>query len=215
LNTDGNLIFQGLSDGHFNAYSADKGSLLWSFDAHMGILAAPMTYSVGGQQYVAVLAGEGGGMGETAILGYMGWQWGMPRRLLVFRLGGIAQLASVPLALPAVTPLDDATLTLEPKQVAAGEVLYDEVCTPCHGEAVVANGNAPDLRASRLALDRKTFHRVVVEGKFISEGMPRFDDFSSTEIDALYYFVRARAREDLRSGRSGAAAIIGSEEPEK
>jgi quinohemoprotein ethanol dehydrogenase len=211
LTTDGNLVFQGLADGHFNAYSADKGHKLWSFDAHMGIMAAPMTYSVAGQQYVCVLAGYGGGGGETAIIGYAGWKWGLPRRVLVFRLGGNAQLPTAPQAVTHLKPVDDVALRLRSAHVTAGGALYGEACTPCHGEAVIANGNAPDLRVSPLALDRTAFRRVLMEGLLVSKGMPRFDDLSDDEIGSLYEYIRARAREDLHSGRDGAAAVLGAE----
>jgi quinohemoprotein ethanol dehydrogenase len=211
LTTDGNLVFQGLTDGHFNAYSADKGHKLWSFDAHMGIMAAPMTYSVAGRQYVCVLAGYGGGAGESAAIGYMGWQWGLPRRVLVFRLGATAQLPTTPQPVTHVKPMDNAAQKLDPTRVTAGGVLYGEACTGCHGEAVVANGNAPDLRASPLAFDQLAFRRVLVEGLLVPKGMPRFDDLSDAEIGSLYEFIRARARADLSSGRDGTAAVLATE----
>lgn len=61
LTTAGNLVFQGTADGNLIAYSADDGKKLWSFGAQTGIVAAPMTYSLEGEQYVAVMAGWGGG----------------------------------------------------------------------------------------------------------------------------------------------------------
>ena len=55
LATAGDLVFQGTAEGWFNAYRATTGERLWRFDAGLGIMAAPMSYSVGGKQYVAVL----------------------------------------------------------------------------------------------------------------------------------------------------------------
>ena len=60
LSTAGGLVFEGNAAGTFNAYSADKGAALWSFAAQTGVIAAPISYSVGGQQYVAVVVGWGG-----------------------------------------------------------------------------------------------------------------------------------------------------------
>jgi quinohemoprotein ethanol dehydrogenase len=211
LTTDGNLVFQGLTNGKFIAYSADHGEQLWSFDAHMGIMAAPMTFSVDGTQYVAVLAGYGGGAGEGASLGYEGWAWGMPRRLLTFRLGATAQLPSAPQPIKHITPLDDSDLKLDTTKIAAGNNLYGQVCTGCHGEAVVGNGTAPDLRASPVAFNRAAMHRVLSEGLLVSKGMPRFDDLSDSEIDSLYEFVRSRAREDLKAGRDGLEAVLATD----
>ena len=54
LSTDGDLLFTGHPDGHFEAYDADTLKELWSFSLGTPITAPPMTYSVGGKQYVAV-----------------------------------------------------------------------------------------------------------------------------------------------------------------
>ena len=66
LATAGDLVFQGNGTGEFVAYGADNGSKLWAFPAQTGIIAAPMTYAIDGEQYVAVLAGWGGGVGHRA-----------------------------------------------------------------------------------------------------------------------------------------------------
>jgi alcohol dehydrogenase (cytochrome c) len=57
LSTDGDILFNGRPDGHFVAYDADTLKELWSFSLGTPITAPPMTYSVGGKQYVAVVAG--------------------------------------------------------------------------------------------------------------------------------------------------------------
>jgi alcohol dehydrogenase (cytochrome c) len=58
LATAGNLVFLGESDGTFGAYDAKTLKQLWSFNVGTGINAPPITYSVNGKQYVAVLAGS-------------------------------------------------------------------------------------------------------------------------------------------------------------
>ncbi|MET0545665.1 MAG: PQQ-dependent dehydrogenase, methanol/ethanol family, partial [Caulobacterales bacterium] len=70
--TAGDLVFQGQADGLFSAYKADTGERLWSMQAHGAVLAAPISYSVGGRQYVTVLTG----MGLTAGIN----AFGLPRR---------------------------------------------------------------------------------------------------------------------------------------
>jgi quinohemoprotein ethanol dehydrogenase len=57
MTTAGNLVFEGMGDGRFNAYDARNGKQLWSFDAHFGTTGAPITYEVDGKQYVSVVAG--------------------------------------------------------------------------------------------------------------------------------------------------------------
>jgi PQQ-dependent dehydrogenase (methanol/ethanol family) len=57
LATAGDVVFVGEANGVFDAFDAANGDLLWQFNAGAGVNAAPMTYSVGGVQYVAVAAG--------------------------------------------------------------------------------------------------------------------------------------------------------------
>ena len=54
------LLVQGNSGSEFAAYNSATGERLWSFAAQTGVVAPPITYTVNGEQYVAVLAGWGG-----------------------------------------------------------------------------------------------------------------------------------------------------------
>jgi alcohol dehydrogenase (cytochrome c) len=58
LATAGSLVFNGGLDGHFAAYDGKTMRELWSFDAGTGIQAPPITFSVDGKQYIAILAGS-------------------------------------------------------------------------------------------------------------------------------------------------------------
>jgi alcohol dehydrogenase (cytochrome c) len=58
LATAGNLVFIGQIDGAFYAYDARTLQELWSFNAGTGINAPPISYSVNGKQYIAVLVGS-------------------------------------------------------------------------------------------------------------------------------------------------------------
>jgi alcohol dehydrogenase (cytochrome c) len=60
LSTAGDLIFVGTPDGLFLALDAKSGQQLWQFRTGSGIHSNPVTYSVGGRQYVAVPTGWGG-----------------------------------------------------------------------------------------------------------------------------------------------------------
>ncbi len=62
LSTDGDLLFTGHMNGKFSAYDATTLKEVWSFNVGTPITAPPMTYSVGGKQYVAVVAGGGVGV---------------------------------------------------------------------------------------------------------------------------------------------------------
>src|SRR6516164_3444934 len=62
LSTDGDLIFTGHSTGRFSAYDADTVKELWNFSLGTPITAPPMTFAVGGKQYIAVVAGGDAGL---------------------------------------------------------------------------------------------------------------------------------------------------------
>jgi len=62
LSTDGGVLFTGHMTGKFAAYDATTLQELYSFSLGAPITAPPMTYSVGGKQYVAVVVGGGVGV---------------------------------------------------------------------------------------------------------------------------------------------------------
>jgi alcohol dehydrogenase (cytochrome c) len=58
LSTASDLLFTGGREGYFYAFDARNGSMLWKVNVGGQISAAPMTYEIGGKQYVAVAAGH-------------------------------------------------------------------------------------------------------------------------------------------------------------
>ena len=62
LSTDGDVLFTGHMNGKFSAYDANTLKEVWSFNTGTPITAPPMTYSVNGKQYIAVVAGGGVGV---------------------------------------------------------------------------------------------------------------------------------------------------------
>jgi len=198
LATAGNLVIQGRADGHVHAYSADRGKDLWSFDAGVAVTGVPITYSVDGRQYLTMTSGPLGG--ATAAFGSVsarfGWESrGHPRRLLTFVLDGKAVLPPTPPPSFA-KPLMAAEFTIDPAKVEAGSHVYVR-CLLCHGTAVVAGGNAPDLRASTVLLSATSFAAIVRDGALIKRGMPGFSELSDAELESLRHYVRAKARQSL------------------
>ncbi len=57
LATAGGVVFTGESNGDFIALDAKTGERLWRFATGAGVNAPPVTYRVGGRQFVAVAAG--------------------------------------------------------------------------------------------------------------------------------------------------------------
>ena len=56
--TAGGLVFFGDDAGSFEAVDAQSGKALWHFNTGQDISASPMSYAVGGKQYVAIAAGS-------------------------------------------------------------------------------------------------------------------------------------------------------------
>jgi alcohol dehydrogenase (cytochrome c) len=57
LATAGGLNFTGEGNGNFNAYDSKSGKMLWQFNAGAGCNSAPMTFTHGGEQFIAVACG--------------------------------------------------------------------------------------------------------------------------------------------------------------
>ena len=57
LSTAGGVIFTGYTDGTFAAYDDTTLEQLWKINVGTGFNAPPMTFEVGGKQYVAILSG--------------------------------------------------------------------------------------------------------------------------------------------------------------
>ena len=60
LTTAGGLMFIGSRDRYFYAYDSSSGKPLWRTRLPASPSATPVTYTAGGKQYVAVVAGNGG-----------------------------------------------------------------------------------------------------------------------------------------------------------
>ncbi|HZZ36794.1 MAG TPA: c-type cytochrome, partial [Caulobacteraceae bacterium] len=133
------------------------------------VIAAPSTYEIGGEQYVAVMVGYGGAAALAA-------SWvlpdrpRLPGRLLVFKLGGTAKVAPYPTATPRTIDLTGVTSSGDPK---AGNALFHGNCAVCHGSS--ASGTyLPDLRTSPMILTSDNFVSVVLGGALKSQGMVSF-----------------------------------------
>jgi quinohemoprotein ethanol dehydrogenase len=172
LTSAGDLVVQGNAAGDITAYRARTGEKLWSMFAQSPVMAAPMTYLVNDEQYIAVLSGWGGAY--PLLQGAQSDQSGNERnvsRLLVFKLDAKGELPALPPDPKLVIdpPADVATKA----NLAAGEALFGQFCSVCHGEAAVAGGITPDLRGSPfIAVD--AWYSVVLDGALKEGGMAPF-----------------------------------------
>jgi mono/diheme cytochrome c family protein len=176
LATAGDLVFQGAADGSFSAYGAKDGSKLWSFDAGQGIVAAPATYEIDGEQYVAVMVGFGGA-GPTSAPALLGNQPRQPGRLMVFKLGGTA---TAPKPEIVEVPALDLTTIASSGDATQGFALFQSFCQVCHGPRA-SGAFLPDLRRSPHLLSAENFKSVVIDGANASRGMAGFKRFLTPE----------------------------------
>jgi glucose dehydrogenase/plastocyanin len=95
LTTAGHLMFIGQPDGNLTAYDIHNGRQVWSFQTGAGVHTAPITYSIDGEQYVAVFAG-----GNSVV-------YNSPPgdNLWAFKLGGAVPPAATPTPPPIRQPI--------------------------------------------------------------------------------------------------------------
>ncbi len=197
LATGGGLVFQGTAGSEFNAYSAATGDKVWSFGAQTGVVAPPITYTVDGEQYVAVLAGWGGAYAITVDGGLLNDLAPVRNisRLLVFKLGGEAELPPEPEL--AALPLDPPPSRAAKQTIALGAEKYARYCAVCHAPAAVGSTVLPDLRRSGTLGNKQSWMAVVSDGILKDNGMVSFaESLSPEEIEAVRAYVIHRANED-------------------
>jgi PQQ-dependent dehydrogenase (methanol/ethanol family) len=188
LATAGNLVFQGDPYGMFRARAADTGRELWSFDVQRGIMAGPVTFRAGGEQYVAVMAGYGGSMGMAT---QSDWMRRPPPNgiLLAFKIGGSGKLAKLPPLEPR--PYVTSNERFSAAQLAEGEAQYFAFCTICHNGPV-----NPDPMRSPMATNAQAWRAVVIDGALADNGMISFEPWLTAEqVEAIRGYVLERARQ--------------------
>ena len=200
LSTAGNLVFQGDAHGTLNVYASDTGKMLAKLDVGTSIMAAPMSYSIGGTQYVAVLAGYGGGnMGYPFPPESAAFRYGNAGRVVAFRLGGgpvpkPPVFVDPPFEEPAARPTDALA-------VARGEILYNRFCARCHvfGRAVL-----PDLR--RMAPGtHELYAEIVLKGAYQAKGMARWDDvLSPADAESILAYIDEQTWQAYDADRAAA-----------
>jgi mono/diheme cytochrome c family protein len=185
-------VFQGTGRGTLAAYRASDGERLFEARTGTGVIAPPITYRVDGEQYVAVLAGLGGGLAlasadpppDTLATGNAG-------HVLAWKLGGTAALPQPADWHPApVAAIDE---TIDPQRVSRGERTFFRYCTSCHGPAAIGGGTLPDLRRSAPAV-YADLANILISGSRLARGMPRFDFMTADDVaDVRAYLLSRRA----------------------
>jgi alcohol dehydrogenase (cytochrome c)/quinohemoprotein ethanol dehydrogenase len=197
VSTAGGLVFEGTASGQFEAYRADTGEKVWSFDAQTGVMAGPVSYEVDGHQYVAVVAGWGGVF--PLATGEVSFRSGHVRnvsRILAFKLGGKVTLPPLPEV--EVAKLNPPASTASQARIHAGEQKFQRYCSGCHGDVAVSGGVLPDLRYSST-LGNEQFFQIVLGGMLQQNGMVSFaKELNRQDVTNIREYVIYRANQSKR-----------------
>lgn len=198
LSTSGNLVFEGTASGQLVVYSADEGKKLKEIEVGTGIMAAPMSYEVDGEQYVAVMVGYGGvrlssGGNEGAMKKYRN-----VGRIIAFKLDGThTPLPPKKIRDTIVPPPPEGTLNGE--VLTKGAKIYKSLCSTCHknfGEGHVSD--FPDLSVMAKPA-HESFNDILLKGKLSYYGMADFSDvLNSEEVEAVHQYLISMQKERFK-----------------
>jgi mono/diheme cytochrome c family protein len=198
LATGGDVVFQGSGDGVFYAHDAATGEELWSFPVQSAALTGPISYSVKGEQYIALPVGAGY---SSQLKGAVPYPALLPNtnRILAFKLeahGTLPAVAYAPQPLPEPPPLTSASTDT----IARGHAIYNRYCFVCHGFDATGEGVHPDLRFSNVLGSATNWAQVVVDGVRKDNGMIGFApavDRDTAEAIRAFVITQAHAARSL------------------
>ena len=193
------LVFQGTRSGYLKVYDARTGEKLKEIYTGTGIMAAPTTYSIDGEQYVAVMAAQGGAPVPYYHYDAALWKHKNYGRIIAFKLGG----AEVPLPekYQKVETPEPPDFEINPSQVQAGIPLYWEYCGPCHGGFGDGHfSQHPDLAKMQKGT-HDLFAQIVLEGLFSKNGMASFSNsLSEEEVESIQHYLVSEQRRIYEAG---------------
>jgi quinohemoprotein ethanol dehydrogenase len=187
LTTAGNLVFQGNTGKQLAAYRADTGQKVWAVDTQGNVVPGPVTYTIDGVQYIAVISSASTGFAAAAG----------KNRLLVYKLNGTVQLPPAPPPVQQVLnpPPDFGDAAMH----ARGQDLYQRNCTGCHEGGRMFSG-FPDLNYTIALNAPDLFKGIVVDGALAENGMISFkNSLKPEDAEAIRSFLTARANELKRN----------------
>jgi mono/diheme cytochrome c family protein len=178
---------------------ADTGEIIWSTPTQGNVVPGPVSYSIDGAQYVAVISSASTGFAAANGTNH----------LLVYKLGGkVAMPAAPPVVAQVLNPPDNFG---DDAQRKLGQEVYERSCTGCHEGGRRFTGY-PDLNYTVALGNAAFFKSIVIDGALRENGMMPFrKSLSDEDAEAIRAYLTYRAN-DLKknpprpSGGRGAAA---------
>ncbi len=156
MTTGGGLLFAGDAGGRFRALDQQTGEVLWEVNLGSSVTGYPATFTVDGQQYVAVSTGRWLNDAFTPEL-----QHGTQNTLYVFALpdagighrGPVREQINPRGEVASVDPAQATSFTrtiadgvFSAAQAAEGRAAYEASCAACHGVDFQPAAGSPSLR---------------------------------------------------------------------
>ena len=195
------LVFQGTRTGYFRVYEAESGDMLKEIFTGTGIMAAPTTYSIDDEQYVAVMAAYGGAETAAYLPDAAFFKYENRGRIIAFKLGG-GETPIPPKQKVIETPAPPIKVINE-EMVKKGSAVYVSYCETCHGGFGDRHlSQHPDL--SKLPEAKHLLFKDIVLGGILAQnGMANFSNsLSEDDVEAIHHFLIKKQRELYDAAKS-------------
>jgi alcohol dehydrogenase (cytochrome c) len=185
VTTSGGLVFVGRNNGALQAYDAENGDQLWSFQTGAGANTTATVFEQNGTQYLAFLAG-GNSLAATPH-GDNLWLFSLDGTLGPVSVSGTGEGT----AHAGESPPQPTEETKGDAQ--AGAQVWADNCSGCHGLDGTGGNGGPSLVGNPNAIDPTKVRAQVTNG---GGGMPAFKDTLTTKqiADVTAYVTQQLAK---------------------
>jgi mono/diheme cytochrome c family protein len=183
VTTAGGLVFVGQNDGHLQAFDAENGELLWSFQTGAGANTTATVFEDEGEEKIAFYAGgsslaatpHGDNVWLFSLNGTLEEEEGTEAEAEGTQHKGTGKEEEEPEAEGEESEAGGAGAGGD---AMAGEEVFAENCSTCHGATGHGGNGGPDLRTMPKAKTEAGAIEQVTDG---GGGMPAFKGSLSEE----------------------------------
>lgn len=185
----GNVVFIGRNDGRLQAYNAENGQQLWSFQTGAGANDAPTIFKLDGHEVLAFYAG--GNALAASPHGDNLWLFGLNGNLGPVAAPGAGQGVQHAGATPQKKGKSPNKSSSSAKgDATAGKSVFASNCSTCHGALGTGGNGGPNLKSIPSA---KNLQRVIAQVTNGGGGMPPFKGtLTQKQINDVATYVTQR-----------------------